>query len=81
MFHATRISSRLSSLSHESKDIVTSISGRARKSVRGLVKDIESQRGKTKSKSSVHRELIKQDLKAFYVIEKPLITNSALKLD
>lgn len=65
---------RPSSLSQESKNIVTSIAGRARKSVRGLVKDIEGQRGKTKSKSSVHRELIKQDLKAFHVIKKPLIT-------
>jgi hypothetical protein len=51
-----------------------SIAGRARKSVRELVKDIEGQRGKTKSKSSVQRELIKQDLKAFHVIKKPLIT-------
>ena len=44
-----------SSLSKESKDIVTSISDRARKSVRGLEKDIEGQHGKTKSKSSLHR--------------------------
>ena len=60
---------RPSSLSQESKDIVTSIAGWARKSMRGLVKDIEGQRGKTKSKSSVYRELIKQDLKAFHVIK------------
>src|ERR1700761_7010856 len=65
---------RPSSLSQESKDIVISISGPAHKSVRELVKDIEGQRGQTKSKSLVHRELIKQDLKAFHVIQKPLIT-------
>ena len=63
------------------KNPKTSIAGRARKSVRGLVKDIEGQRGKTKSKSSVHRELLKQDLKAFHVIKKPLITNSAPKFN
>src|SRR5277367_6718299 len=37
---------RPSSLSQESKDIVTSIAGRACKSVRGLVKDIEGQHEK-----------------------------------
>ena len=68
---------RASSLSKESKDIVTSIAGRARQSVRGLIKDIKGQRGKTKSKSSVHRKLIKQDLETFYVLTTPLMTNSA----
>ena len=38
------------------------------------MQDIEEQRGKKKSRGSVHREMVRQGFKPFHVIKKPLVT-------
>ena len=64
-------------LSDQSKAIIQREVGKQRRSVRGLTKLLESERGKVRGRMTVHRELKRMGLKPFHVVRKPLLSEGA----